>query len=39
MATLKELRGERLHELDELKQLGVNPYPAETTTYKIAGIA
>ena len=31
MATLKELRDERLRKLDELKQLGVNPYPAETT--------
>lgn len=31
MATLKELRDERLRKLDELKQLGVNPYPAEST--------
>jgi lysyl-tRNA synthetase class 2 len=30
MATLKELRDERLRKLDELKQLGVNPYPAES---------
>ncbi len=29
MATLKELRDERLRKLDELKQLGVNPYPAQ----------
>jgi lysyl-tRNA synthetase class 2 len=29
MATLKELRDERLRKLDELKQLGVNPYPAK----------
>ena len=29
MATLKELRDERLRKLDELRQLGVNPYPAE----------
>lgn len=29
MATLKELRDERLRKLDELKQLGINPYPAE----------
>lgn len=29
MATLKELRDERLRKLDDLKQLGVNPYPAE----------
>lgn len=31
MATLKELRDERLRKLDELKQLGVNPYPATAT--------
>jgi len=30
MATLKELRDERLRKLDELKQLGINPYPAES---------
>lgn len=29
MATLKELRDERLRKLDELKKLGINPYPAE----------
>ena len=29
MANLKELRDERLRKLDELKKLGVNPYPAE----------
>jgi lysyl-tRNA synthetase class 2 len=28
MATLKELRDERLRKLDELKKLGVNPFPA-----------
>src|SRR5438876_587316 len=28
MATLKELRDERLRKLKELKDLGVNPYPA-----------
>ena len=28
MATLRELRDERLRKLDELKKLGVNPYPA-----------
>src|SRR5690349_19735081 len=28
MATLKELRDERLRKLDELKKLGVNAYPA-----------
>jgi lysyl-tRNA synthetase class 2 len=31
MATLKELRDERLRKLDELKKLGVNPYPATVT--------
>ncbi len=30
MATLKELRDERLRKLEELKKLGVNPYPADT---------
>jgi lysyl-tRNA synthetase class 2 len=29
MATMKELRDERLRKLEELKALGVNPYPAE----------
>lgn len=29
MATLKELRDERLRKLEELKALGVNPYPAK----------
>ena len=29
MATLRELRDERLRKLDELKALGVNPYPAQ----------
>jgi lysyl-tRNA synthetase class 2 len=29
MATLKELRDERLRKLEELKKLGVNPYPSE----------
>jgi lysyl-tRNA synthetase class 2 len=28
MATLKELRDERIRKLTELKQLGINPYPA-----------
>jgi len=28
MATLKELRDERLRKMDELKKMGVNPYPA-----------
>jgi lysyl-tRNA synthetase class 2 len=30
MATLKELRDERLRKLEELKKLGINPYPAES---------
>lgn len=30
MATLKELRDERLRKLNELKQLGINPYPAKS---------
>lgn len=30
MATLKELRDERLRKLEELKGLGVNPYPADS---------
>lgn len=30
MANLKELRDERLRKLDELKALGVNPYPAKS---------
>ncbi len=30
MATLKELRDERLRKLDDLKKLGVNAYPANT---------
>lgn len=29
MATLKELRDERLRKLEELKGLGINPFPAE----------
>lgn len=29
MATLKELRDERLRKLEELKRLGLNPYPAK----------
>lgn len=28
MATLKELRDERLRKLEDLKKLGINPYPA-----------
>ncbi|MCL2869565.1 OB-fold nucleic acid binding domain-containing protein [Candidatus Saccharibacteria bacterium] len=30
MATLKELRSERLRKLEELKKLGVDPYPASS---------
>ena len=30
MATLQDYRNERLRKLDELKALGVNPYPAES---------
>lgn len=31
MATLKELRDERLRKLNELHKLGINPYPAKAT--------
>ncbi len=37
MATLKELRDERLRKLHDLKQLGVNPYPAGANRTKFAG--
>lgn len=37
MATLKELRDERLRKLEELKQLGVNPYPAICNRTNMAG--
>jgi len=30
MATLKDFRDERLRKLEELKQLGINPYPADS---------
>jgi lysyl-tRNA synthetase, class II len=40
MATLKELRDERLRKLDELKNLGVNPYPARAErTHTLLAIA
>lgn len=40
MATLKELRDERLRKLEELKHLGVNPYPAEVErTHTLAEIS
>lgn len=39
MATLKELRDERLRKLDELRKLGVNPYPAEANrTHSISEV-
>jgi len=39
MANLKELRDERLRKLDEIKKLGVNPYPASSErTNKIGEI-
>lgn len=39
MATLQELRGERLRKLEELRNLGVNPYPARTErTHTLAQI-
>jgi lysyl-tRNA synthetase class 2 len=39
MATLKELRDERLRKLEELKQLGINPYPAKAErTHELANI-
>lgn len=39
MATLKELRDERLRKLGELQQLGVNPYPAEAArTHPVADV-
>lgn len=40
MATLKELRDERLRKLEELKQLGINPYPADATrTHALADVS
>ncbi len=40
MATLKELRDERLRKLDELKKLGLNPYPAKAErTHTLAAIS
>jgi lysyl-tRNA synthetase, class II len=39
MATLKELRDERLRKLDDLKNLGINAYPAEAKrTHTLAEI-
>jgi len=37
MATLKELRDERLRKLEQLKQLGLNPYPANVHRTHEAG--
>lgn len=36
MATLKELRDERLRKLKELKKLGVNPYPSQAQRSHLA---
>lgn len=39
MANLQELRNERLRKLDQLKELGVNPYPASSSrTHMNAGV-
>lgn len=37
MATLQDYRDERLRKLDELKQLGINPYPATSNRTYNAG--
>jgi lysyl-tRNA synthetase class 2 len=37
MATLKELRDERLRKLSNLKDLGINPYPAESDRSHLLG--
>jgi len=37
MATLKDFRDERLRKLEELKALGINPYPAESHRTHDAG--
>ncbi len=37
MATLKELRDERLRKLEELKKLGVDPYPANSERTHVLG--
>jgi lysyl-tRNA synthetase class 2 len=40
MATLKELRSERLRKLEELKKLGINPYPSKAVrTHKLKEIS
>ena len=39
MATLQDYRNERLRKLEELKKLGINPYPAKTSrTHMAEGI-
>lgn len=38
MATLKELRDERLRKREELQKLGINPYPATAVRTHTAGI-
>ncbi len=39
MATLKDFRDERLRKLAELKELGINPYPAKVTrTHNVADV-
>jgi lysyl-tRNA synthetase class 2 len=38
MATLKELRDERVRKLEELKKLGVNPYPASAHRTHLATV-
>jgi len=37
MATLKDFRDERLRKLEELRELGINPYPAESHRTHNAG--
>lgn len=37
MATLQDYRDERIRKLEELKSLGVNPYPAKTSRTHMAG--
>ena len=38
MATLKDFRDERLRKLQELKDLGFNPYPADSHRTHNAGV-
>lgn len=37
MANLKELRDERLRKLEEIKKLGINPYPADSKRTHLVG--